>query len=66
MESIDNDVLNKVATSIGNVNTVLSSLKVNNDTFDNIDSFLKAINKMTEINVEGAKNIVDFIQGLTL
>lgn len=66
MESIDNDVLNKVATSIGNVNTVLSSLKVNNDTFDNIDSFLKAINKMTEINAEGAKNIVDFIQGLTL
>ena len=66
MESIDNDVLNKVATSIGNVNTVLSSLKVNNDTFDNIDSFLKAINKMTEINTEGAKNIVDFIQGLTL
>lgn len=66
MESIDNDVLNKVATSIGNVNTVLSSLKVDNDTFDNIDSFLKAINKMTEINAEGAKNIVDFIQGLTL
>ena len=66
MESIDNDVLNKVATSIGNVNTVLSSLKVNNDTFDNIDSFLKAINKMTEINAEGAKNIVDFIHGLTL
>ena len=66
MESIDNDVLNKVATSVGNVNTVLSSLKVNNDTFDNIDSFLKAINKMTEINAEGAKNIVDFIQGLTL
>lgn len=66
MESIDNDVLNKVATSIGNVNTVLSSLKVDNDTFDNIDSFLKAINKMTEINTEGAKNIVDFIQGLTL
>lgn len=66
MESIDNDVLNKVATSIGNVNTVLSSIKVNNDTFDNIDSFLKAINKMTEINAEGAKNIVDFIQGLTL
>lgn len=61
MESIDNDVLNKVATSIGNVNTVLSSLKVDNDTFDNIDSFLKAINKMTEINTEGAKNIVDFI-----
>ena len=66
MESIDNDVLNKVATSVGNVNTVLSSLKVDNDTFDNIDSFLKAINKMTEINAEGAKNIVDFIQGLTL
>lgn len=66
MESIDNDVLNKVATSIGNVNTVLSSLKVDNDTFNNIDSFLKAINKMTEINAEGAKNIVDFIQGLTL
>lgn len=66
MESIDNDVLNKVATSIGNVNTVLSSLKVDNNTFDNIDSFLKAINKMTEINAEGAKNIVDFIQGLTL
>lgn len=66
MESIDNDVLNKVATSVGNVNTVLSSIKVNNDTFDNIDSFLKAINKMTEINAEGAKNIVDFIQGLTL
>lgn len=66
MESIDNDVLNKVATSIGNVNTVLSSFKVDNDTFDNIDSFLKAINKMTEINAEGAKNIVDFIQGLTL
>lgn len=66
MESIDNDVLNKVATSIGNVNTVLSSLKVDNDTFDNINSFLKAINKMTEINAEGAKNIVDFIQGLTL
>ena len=66
MESIDNDVLNKVATSIGNVNTVLSSLKVDNDTFDNIDSFLKAINKMTEINAEGAKNIVDFIQRLTL
>lgn len=66
MESIDNDVLNKVATSIGNVNTVLSSLKVDNDTFDNIDGFLKAINKMTEINAEGAKNIVDFIQGLTL
>lgn len=66
MESIDNDVLNKVATSIGNVNTVLSSLKVDNDTFDNIDSFLKAINKMTEINAEGAKNIVEFIQGLTL
>lgn len=66
MESIDNDVLNKVATSIGNVNTVLSSIKVDNDTFDNIDSFLKAINKMTEINAEGAKNIVDFIQGLTL
>lgn len=66
MESIDNDVLNKVATSIGNVNTVLSSLKVDNDTFDNIDSFLKAINKMAEINAEGAKNIVDFIQGLTL
>ena len=66
MESIDNDVLNKVATSIGNVNTVLSSLKVDNDTFDNIDSFLKVINKMTEINAEGAKNIVDFIQGLTL
>ena len=66
MESIDNDVLNKVVTSIGNVNTVLSSLKVDNDTFDNIDSFLKAINKMTEINAEGAKNIVDFIQGLTL
>lgn len=66
MESIDNDVLNKVATSIGNVNTVLSSLKVDNDTFDNIDSFLKAINKMTEINAEGAKNIVDFIQSLTV
>lgn len=66
MESIDNDVLNKVATSVGNVNTVLSSLKVDNDTCDNIDSFLKAINKMTEINAEGAKNIVDFIQGLTL
>mgnify|MGYP006338217879 FL=1 len=66
MESIDNDVLNKVATSVGNVNTVLSSLKVDNNTFDNIDSFLKAINKMTEINAEGAKNIVDFIQGLTL
>lgn len=66
MESIDNDVLNKVATSVGNVNTVLSSLKVDNDTFDNIDSFLKAINKITEINAEGAKNIVDFIQGLTL
>ena len=61
MESIDNDVLNKVATSVGNVNTVLSSIKVNNDTFDNIDSFLKAINKMAEINAEGAKNIVDFI-----
>lgn len=66
MESIDNDVLNKVATSVGNVNTVLSSIKVNKDTFDNIDGFLKAINKMTEINAEGSKKIVDFIQGLTL
>lgn len=66
MEQIDNDVLNKVATSIGNVNTVLSSLKVDNNTFTNIDSFLKAINKMTEINAEGAKKIVDFIQGLTI
>lgn len=61
MESIDNDVLNKVATSVGNVNTVLSSIKVNKDTFDNIDGFLKAINKMTEINAEGSKKIVDFI-----
>jgi len=58
--------LNKVATSIGNVNTVLSSLKVDDNTFTNIDSFLKAINKMTEINAEGAKKIVDFIQGLTI
>lgn len=66
MEQIDNDVLNKVATSIGNVNTVLSSLKVDDNTFTNIDSFLKAINKMTEINAEGAKKIVDFIQGLTI
>ena len=66
MEQIDNDTINKVATSIGNVNTVLSSLKVDDKTFTNIDSFLKAIDKMTEINAEGAKKIVDFIQGLTI
>ena len=66
MKEVDNDMIDHVATSIGNVNKVLSNLQVDDNTVANVEKFIDTMAKIGEINAEGSKKIIEFINNLQL
>lgn len=66
MKEVDHDMIDHVATSIGNVNKVLNNLQVNDTTIANVEKFIDTMAKIGEINTEGSKKIIEFINNLQI
>ena len=66
MKEVDHDMIDHVATSIGNVNKVLSNLQVDDNTVANVEKFIDTMAKIGEINADASLKMVDFINNLQL
>ena len=66
MKEVDHDMIDHVATSLGNVNKVLSNLQVDDNTVANVEKFIDTMAKIGEINADASLKMVDFINNLQL
>ena len=66
MKEVDHDMIDHVATSIGNVNKVLNNLQVDDNTVANVEKFIDTMAKIGEINADASLKMVDFINNLQL